>query len=74
MHQERFARQSEPGKIGAPSGAPTGQAAAHPLWPVVGILGEIAARVERRRTEEGAPPPPNEGAAGGEPAAREEAA
>ena len=73
MRHERYGRRSEPGRIGAPSEAPSGEAAAHPLWPMVAILGDIAARVERRRAEEGAPPR-DEGAAGGEPAAREEAA
>ena len=74
MHQAPRSRFVEPGTVGAPSGAPTRGATAPPLWPVVAILGDIAARVERRRAEEGAPTPPNEGAAGGEPAAREEAA
>ena len=74
MHQVARSRLVEPGTAGAPSGAPTRDATAHPLWPVVAVLGEIAARVERRRAEEGAPPPSNEGVAGGEPAAREEAA
>ena len=49
-------------------------AAAHPLWTLVAVLGEIAARVERRLVEENSSAGPKENAAGGEPAAQGEAA
>ena len=38
--------------MAAPRDRPVPDAPAHPLWPLVLILGEIAARVERRRAEE----------------------